>query len=115
MVCGNAEVYGDAKVCDNARVYGDAEVWGSAKVCGYAKVSKSSHILVVGPLGSRGGFTTFVRTKNGRILVSCGCFLGSIDEFLDKVKETHGDSKYAKEYRAAAELAKIHIELEDTE
>ena len=43
-VCGDAWVYGDAKVCGNAEVYGnacvcgDAEVYGNACVCGDAKV-----------------------------------------------------------------------------
>nr|DAI87390.1 MAG TPA: Putative transferase, nesg, ydcK, Structural Genomics.38A [Caudoviricetes sp.] len=102
---GNAWVYGDAWVYGNARVYGDA------RVCGDAIVFKTSHYLVIGPMGSRNGFTTFFRTKNLFIGVSCGCFRGNVDEFIKKVKETHGDNKYAKTYLAAAELAKMQIDL----
>ena len=51
------------------------------------------------------------RTKNGDILVKCGCFEGNLKEFEAKVKETHGSSRYAKEYLACAEVAKIHFEI----
>ena len=62
-------------------------------------------------MGSRNGFTTFFRTKNLFIGVACGCFRGNVDEFVEKVKKTHGDNKYAKAYFAAAELAKMQIDL----
>ena len=104
-VCGDAEVCGDAKVC------GDAEVWGNAKVCGDAEVFSASHVLVIGAIGSRNDFTTFYRDKDNEITVKCGCFLGKIDRFLEKVTQTHGDSKYALVYRAAVEVAKLQIDL----
>ncbi len=43
------------------------------------------------------------------IMVRCGCFSGALTDFEKKVKETHGDSKYAKEYLACIETAKIHF------
>ena len=104
-VWGNAEVFGDAKV------FGDAEVWGNAKVCGDAKVFSASHVLVIGAIGSRDDFTTFFRDKDNEITVKCGCFLGKIDKFLEKVTQTHGDSKYALVYRAAVEVARLQIDL----
>ena len=104
-VCGDAEVWGNAKVC------GDAKVWGNAKVCGDAEVFSASHVLVIGAIGSRNDFTTFYRDKDNEITVKCGCFLGKIDRFLEKVTQTHGDSKYALVYRAAVEVAKLQIDL----
>lgn len=94
-----------------AWVCGDAEVWGDAKVCGDAKVFSASHVLVIGAIGSRNDFTTFYRDKDNEITVKCGCFLGKIDRFLEKVTQTHGDSKYALVYRAAVEVAKLQIDL----
>ncbi|MBQ3472255.1 MAG: hypothetical protein IJH17_07880, partial [Clostridia bacterium] len=120
-VYGNAEVYGDAEVCGNAKVYGDAEVCGNAKVygdaevCGNAWVYKCEHLLVIGPIGSRNAYTTFFRDKDNEITVICGCFLGKLDKFLEAVSETHGDSKYAVVYRAAVEVAKVHIDLTEEE
>ena len=110
-VWGNAEVWGNAKVWGNAEVCGDAKVWGNAKVCGDAKVFSASHVLVIGAIGSRNDFTTFYRDKDNEITVKCGCFLGKIDRFLEKVTQTHGDSKYALVYRAAVEVAKLQIDL----
>ena len=94
-----------------AWVCGDAEVWGNAEVCGDAEVFSASHVLVIGAIGSRDDFTTFFRDKDNEITVKCGCFLGKIDKFLEKVTQTHGDSKYALVYRAAVEVARLQIDL----
>ena len=102
---GKAWVCGDAKVWGNAKVCGDAKVWGNAEVF------SASHVLVIGAIGSRNDFTTFYRDKDNEITVKCGCFLGKIDRFLEKVTQTHGDSKYALVYRAAVEVAKLQIDL----
>ena len=102
---GKAWVWGNAKVWGNAEVCGDAEVWGNAEVF------SASHVLVIGAIGSRNDFTTFYRDKDNEITVKCGCFLGKIDRFLEKVTQTHGDSKYALVYRAAVEVAKLQIDL----
>ena len=101
----------EGKVWGNAEVCGDAEVWGNAEVCGDAEVFSASHVLVIGAIGSRNDFTTFYRDKDNEITVKCGCFLGKIDRFLEKVTQTHGDSKYALVYRAAVEIAKLQIDL----
>ena len=115
-VYGDAEAYGNAEVSDDARVYGDAEVYGNAEVSGdaevygNARVSGDADYVLIGRIGSRFGFTTFFRNKNNEIYVSCGCFLGTLAKFRKKVKETHGtDTKYAKVYQAAADLAEMQI------
>ena len=118
QVYGNACVYGNAYVYDNARVFGDAQVYGAAWVYGDAQVYDDAqvysieHVLLVGLIGSRNDYTTFFRNQNGGISVSCGCFLGEIDKFIEKVIETHGENKHASVYRAAVELAKLQIGLE---
>ena len=96
---------------ENLSHEGKAWVWGNAKVCGNAEVFSASHVLVIGAIGSRNDFTTFYRDKDGEITVKCGCFLGKIDKFLEKVTATHGNSKYALVYRAAVEVAKLQIDL----
>ena len=68
--------------------------------------------MTFGPAGSRNSTTTFYRNKNNGISVTCGCFNGSIEDFLAKVEITHGDNKHGQVYRAAAELAKLQIDLE---
>ena len=89
---GDAWVGGDAQVDGNARVYGDAD------------------IMQIGPIGSRNDITTFFRDQENGISVRCGCFCGTIDEFAEAVKKTHGGTKYEKEYMAAIAVARAHIE-----
>lgn len=112
-VYGNARVSGDAWVSGDAQVYGNAQVSGNARVYGDAQVYSNKHVLLVGPIGSRNDYTTFFRNQNRGISVSCGCFLGEIDKFIEKVIETHGENKHASAYRATAELAKLQIDLSE--
>ena len=108
----NLSHFGDAWVYGNAKVYGDARVSGNALVYGNAEVFNTRHFFVQGPIGSRDGYVTFYRTKDDTVEVRCGCFSGSLHEFVNQVEETHGGSRYEKEYKLAAELAKVCIRLE---
>ena len=112
-VCGNAKVYSNAEVCGNAKVYSNAKVYGNALVYGNAEVCGNADYITIKGLGSVCRNTTIFRTKGKNIAVKCGCFYGTLAEFVDKVKETHGNSKFAKEYLALIDLVKIHFELED--
>ncbi len=114
QIYGNARVFSNAQIYDNARVFSNAWVSGNAQISGNAWVSGRHHILVVGPAGSRNGFTTFYRGNNGQIMVTCGCFNGIIDEFAKQVVKTHGKNKHAQVYLAAVELAKLQIQEQHT-
>ena len=103
----NLDHKGDAWVYDNAKVYGNAWVYGNAKVSGNKDYSCSNGF------GRYGRNTTFFRTRDGGVTVSCGCFTGTIEEFRDKVKETHKDTKLAKEYLLLADLMEYHFSKED--
>ena len=96
---------------ENLSHEGKAWVCGDAKVWGDAEVFSARHVLVIGAIGSLDDFTTFYRDKDNEITVKCGCFLGKIDKFLEKVTQTHGDSNYALVYRAAVEVARLQIDL----
>ena len=109
MVSGNARVSGDARVSGNARVSGDARVFGDARVYGDASVSGDADYTTVHGFGRDFRTTTFFRCNNGVVRCQCGCFYGSIDEFRAKVRETHGNSKYAKEYLMIADLMELHF------
>lgn len=109
---GNAWISGDAWVSGNAWAYGEARVSGNAWAYGNAEVFNTRHFFVQGPIGSRDGYVTFYRTKDDTVEVRCGCFSGSLQEFVNQVEETHGGSRYEKEYKLAAELAKVCIRLE---
>ena len=106
-VSGDAMVSGNARVCGNARVYGNAEVYGNARVYGDADYA------TVHGFGSEYRTTTFFRTKAGEIGVRCGCFYGTLEEFRAKIKETHGETKTAKEYLMVADLMEFRFSKEE--
>ena len=82
---------------------GGADLRG-ADLCG-AKI-KDKGILLIGNIGSRCDYTTIYNTDKG-IYVKCGCFFGTIDEFVAKVKETHKGNEHERDYLAMVEFAKI--------
>ena len=109
-VGGNAWVEEDAWVVEDAEVRGYARVYGNATVGGNAVVHENADYAVIKGLGSVYRNTTFYKTKDGGIGVTCGCFSGSIREFRQKVLEKHGKSRFAKEYLIAADLMELHFE-----
>lgn len=111
-VCDDARVYGNACVYDDAWVYGNACVYDDAHVYDDAEIKSKDDIIWLTGLGSENRTTTIFRTKEGGVRVACGCFRGELAAFEARVKETHGDSKYAREYLALISLAKIHFEEE---
>ena len=94
QVCDKARVSDKARIFGNARVSGNVWVFGDVWVCGEAEVYSTTHVMTFGPAGSRNSTTTFYRNKNNGISVTCGCFNGSIEDFLAKVEITHGDNKH---------------------
>lgn len=110
-VYDDAKVYDDACVFDNARVYGDTIIYGDTCICDEAWVCDDSDYVCFKGFGSESRNTTMFRTENRDIYVCCGCFRGSLKEFEEKVKETHGNTKYAKEYLVCIEAAKIHFQI----
>ena len=115
-VADNARVAGNAWVAGNARVTGNAWVTGNARVTDNAMVTGNADYMLIGGIGSRNDFTTFYKDIDGGISVRCGCFYGTIEEFREKVEETHGtDTKHAKVYQAAANLAEMQILEQEAE
>ena len=107
----NLSQSGNAWVAGNALVYGNAEVSGDACVSGNAEVYGNADYIYLKGFGSHNRSTTMFREKGGNICVSCGCFSGTLEEFENKVKETHGNNKFAREYLTFVEAAKIHFEV----
>ena len=105
---GNAWVSGDAWVCGNAQVSGNALVSGEAKVCSDAWVYKNIDHAEINGFGTCCRPTTFFRCQDKTVKVSCGCFLGTIDEFRNQVKNTR-EGKIAKEYLMIADLMELHF------
>ena len=105
----NAWVYGDAQVSGDALVYGNARVCGDARVCGNGDYAYAHGF------GSVNRTTTFFRLKDGGVGVRCGCFYGTLAQFRDKIRETHGETKKAQEYLMLADLMELRFEEDENE
>lgn len=118
---GSAHISGKADIGGKASIRGAVRVYGYARICGevdirsnaiiseYADISQNSHVLTVGQIGSRNDLTTFFRDRCGSIMVSCGCFLGTLERFRKQVEQTHGSSKHGRIYEMACDMALIQI------
>lgn len=137
LISGNSVIKGNAVLGDNVScgddtlIEGDCSLFGEIKLEGMCHIYGTAH-LHMGPVtlkdadifhrcqivaclgfGSRFGSTAIYRNVYGFLSVTCGCFNGSIDEFKEEVKRTHGNSIYAKEYMAMIKFIKKHnFELE---
>ena len=105
---GNAWVYGNVEVSGNARVSGNVEVYGNARVSGNAEVSGNADYTTIHGFGTQFRTTTFFQCEDKQIRVSCGCFLGTIPEFREQVKNTR-EGKIAEEYLMIADLMEKHF------
>ena len=106
-VSGNAQVFDDARVYGDAQVYGDARVYGDASVRSYAIISDKKMIFWASNVGSENGTLTVFNGKGG-LIVTRGCFTGTVDEFLSKSAKVH-DDKTKNEYKLLIEVAKSRI------
>lgn len=103
-----AVAYDCSEVCDNAIVKYYVIVGGNAIVGSNAKIKDKNQWFVVENVGSRKDNITFYET-DGVIYVNVGCFNGTLDEFIERVKTTHKGNNFEKEYLQIAELAKIKL------
>ena len=71
-------------------------------------------VLTIGPLGSVGRMTNLLIYTDSSVEIVCGCFSGDLAAFRAKVRETHGESRFAAEYLALADffekMAKVYAE-----
>ena len=103
----------------DARVFGDAWVFGDAQVSGNAQVSGDTDFIVVGPIGSEGVHATLVRAKDGKHILTVGCWTGTLGTLMEEVKrrrvgwyadEATQDMRVAQ-YRALKALGKAMVPL----
>ena len=106
-VSGNALVYGSARVYGSALVYGNARVYGDAQVSGSALVSGNALIFWASKVGTSNGTLTVFNGTDG-LLVTRGCFLGTIDEFLIKSEKEHDEQTHI-EYQLLIDVAYSRI------
>jgi hypothetical protein len=78
--------------------------------CSYCIDFKTNPERITSPiLGSRDSQTTFY-WNNEKEQIVCGCFKGTLLEFEEKIKETHGDNEFAQGYLKWIDAVKFYKE-----
>ena len=81
----------------------------SGAVLSGAKIIGERPLLTIGPIGSRSD-TLCAWITDGGVMISAGCFWGSLDKFSRAVAATHGDSVHGREYAAAITMIEAHAD-----
>ena len=68
----------------------------------------SGNVLSFSGFGSAWRTTTAIITEKG-IYIKCGCYEGFIKDFKAKIKTTHGNNKFAKEYLLLCKLIELRF------
>ena len=78
------------------------------KRCSFEKLAMEHrpYFIRINNIGSRQDGCIIYNAASG-LHVRSGCWFGTESEFIARVKDTHEDSKYARQYLAAIELARI--------
>ena len=87
-----------------------ANLYGASLGDTYGKLQGERPFFQCGPVGSRSDYLQAFITDQGTV-IKAGCFTGFLQEFVEAVEQTHGDSKYAKEYQMAVLMVEAHVEL----
>lgn len=111
VINNDAKIYGESMVSEHAIVSGNAYIEGGiiqgvARIDKMAQITNTNDYCIFQSFGSANRVTTAYKRSDGFIGISCGCFVGTLYEFMKKVEETHGDDKYGREYRAIIEVIK---------
>ena len=67
-------------------------------------------VFTLGPIGTDQRTLFAFSTEKG-IRLKTGCFFGSKEDFLAKLKTTHGDNNHAREYQVALDMIEAHFGL----
>ena len=108
--CSFAEYCSFSERCSFSEYCSFAQGCSFAERCSFAKGIKIEgyHKLIayigIDRIGSRLGKTYFFKCKDG-LFVRCGCWFGTMEDFTDRVKETHPTGRFRKEYDMAIDYA----------
>lgn len=108
----DAVISGYAEISGDARISGTVRISGNAVISGNAEITEISDFLTLGPAKSSRNFTTAHKDSVIGVRVNCGCFSGSVEEFISAIQKTHANNpEYLAQYMAFVHVIKIHFNL----
>ena len=108
VVYNNAEVFDESRVYENAEVFDEARVLHNARISGFANITSKNEWMTFTNVGSENEtLNAFKSLQN--IEVDQGLFVGTLEEFEEKVEETHGNNENGKLYKVLIEAIKLRF------
>ena len=104
IIKGNALIEEGVVIQGDAKISGNAFIGKRAQLAGNAVATKPDSVIIIGPIGSRMDNTTYAMESD---TIICGCFIGTLDEFEERVKKRHRNNKYAKQYMAMIAMLRV--------
>lgn len=102
----------EAAILDGIGYSGRLHIPAWAQIGADAYVTSENDVMTISPIGSENGTLTIYRTKDPQIIrFNRGCFNGTLQEFTTAVNRRHRQNRYAREYRAAIEFAKLKFDI----
>ena len=99
----NISIGSYASIESGARIGSGASIGSDTRIGSGTTLNGKTDIIVISPIGSRNSALTGY-IKEGKLVISTGCFLGTEDEFIEKLKITHGDNEHSVKYKSAIEF-----------
>lgn len=118
IIFENATITGNSVISDMAHIFSDAHcddvvINGMPRISCKAHITSNRDYIVIGPIGSRSGYTTVYKCIDDIFRIQCGCFNGTIEEFLNKLNETYSESNaHHKTYMAMIKLICQRYQIE---
>ena len=103
---GSNSSFGECSFFGEHSSFGECCIFGVN--CSHEGLTNSRY-FACDRIGSERRKTYFFAAEEG-LYVRAGCFFGTLDDFVERVKEVHAGTRYEREYLAAVELAKIVLE-----
>jgi len=105
----NPVIRGNTRI-ENLRLMGACDLYGDTEIvnnkeqrCTVENLQgefSTDTPLIQGPALSSGRYSFAYQQTDGSVKVTCGCFEGSLDEYLAAIEETHKNNhEYLKQYR----------------
>lgn len=91
---------------ENITIFGHISMTHDVNIRDNAYITSNNDFISIGNVGSRRDLLTSYLTKDLVIMMNTSCFTGTYDEFLSKVKETHGGNQFFEEYQLIASTIK---------
>ena len=110
IVYENSNLYDSVEVRGHSKVFGNAVLYGDALICGYSEIQSKNDLCTFSYFSKNSNIITFFNTKGNIIGVNYGFFYGTVEEFIEEIKENY-DDKFIKECLAIIEVVKIKFNI----